>query len=141
MAHIIRNVAEVGYRVLGNLHGGCVLNVCPLMGSYPEVPELAGNAEELGSPTQFIHYHKVPPKSEIANHKHEDSEEWYFFVKGTGVMYLDGDEHIVKPGDLILTQAGGEHGFINTSGDFTEFLVSEIYLNPERKKKHNQEAK
>lgn len=136
MSHIIRNLDEVGYTVLDSLHGGgSILNICALMGDYSEVPELAGDKNEFGSPTRFIHYHKVPPRTQIANHTHVNSEEWYFFVKGTGIMYLDGEEHIVKPGDLILTKAGGEHGFNNNSDDYTEFLVSEIYLTPEDKEK------
>ncbi len=42
-------------------------------------------------------------------HYHEDAEEIYFILTGSGIMELDGEERPVNPGDAILIPPGARH--------------------------------
>ena len=47
-------------------------------------------------------------------HTHDDTEEVYYFVAGSGVMWADDREVPVTAGDAILAPPGCNHGFRNT---------------------------
>ena len=42
-------------------------------------------------------------------HYHKVSEEFYYLLKGVGVMEINGEEREVGPGDTILIPAGAWH--------------------------------
>ena len=42
-------------------------------------------------------------------HTHAGQEEVYYFVKGTGIMYLDTVPRDVGPGDVVLIEDGVHH--------------------------------
>lgn len=41
-------------------------------------------------------------------------EEIYYFLQGSGVMWVDGEEEPVQAGDAVLVPPGVDHGFRNT---------------------------
>jgi quercetin dioxygenase-like cupin family protein len=47
---------------------------------------------------------------------HADSDQWLYVVSGTGVTTVDGDDHRIDAGDLLLIEAGESHG-IENDGD------------------------
>lgn len=46
-------------------------------------------------------------------HKHDNQEEVYFFVQGTGVIIVDQEKFRVSAGDIILIPDGAFHQVIN----------------------------
>lgn len=51
----------------------------------------------------------LPAGVETQRHYHKVSEEFYYLLKGRGLMEIDGDEREVGPGDAILIPAGAWH--------------------------------
>jgi mannose-6-phosphate isomerase-like protein (cupin superfamily) len=51
----------------------------------------------------------LPVGGSTERHYHQVSEEFYYILKGSGVMELDGEEREVGPGDAILIPAGAWH--------------------------------
>ncbi len=52
------------------------------------------------------------PGGFLALHRHEPAEI-YFVLEGTGIVTLDGVDHLVKPGDCVYVPPMAEHGVRN----------------------------
>ena len=48
----------------------------------------------------------LPSGGSTERHYHQVSEEFYYILKGSGVMEINGEERAVGPGDAILIPAG-----------------------------------
>ncbi|WP_394825683.1 cupin domain-containing protein [Pendulispora albinea] len=79
---------------------------------------------------EAIEWAALPPGGISGAHIHTRTEELYFIVSGTGVMLLDGQEHRVQGGDLILNGLGTRHGLRNVGEDRLEWLVIEVVGRP-----------
>jgi len=51
----------------------------------------------------------LPADGETERHYHKVSEEFYYLLKGSGIMEIDGEEREVTVGDSILIPAGAWH--------------------------------
>ena len=68
---------------------------------------------------------ELPPGASEGSHIHGDErplEEFYYFIEGQGVMWMDDNEFPVGPGDAVLAPSGVDHGFRST-GDVPLKLV------------------
>ena len=68
---------------------------------------------------------ELPPGASEGSHIHDDDntlEEFYYFLNGQGVMWMDDEEVAVGPGDAVRAPPGIDHGFRNT-GDTPLKLV------------------
>lgn len=81
--------------------------------------------KEFQSHISFFDYTILPPGTTIGFHKHVDSEEVYFILKGKGMMRVDNEEVEVSDGDVILNPSGSSHGLKNHSAQDLEILVFE----------------
>ncbi len=52
---------------------------------------------------------QLHPGQTTRGHKHEGQEEVYYFVKGSGTMWLDEKEMFVQEGDIVLIEDGVHH--------------------------------
>ena len=52
---------------------------------------------------------EMKPHQTTNGHNHPGQEEVYYFVKGTGIMYLDTVPRDVGPGDVVLIEDGVHH--------------------------------
>ncbi len=60
---------------------------------------------------------ELPPGSSEGAHIHEGDdalEEFYYFIAGQGVMWMDDEELPVGPGDAVMAPPGADHGFRST---------------------------
>lgn len=48
-----------------------------------------------------------------------DDEEVYYIIKGKGVLRVDGDDQLVKPGSIVYVKAQIEHQFHSIAEDLT----------------------
>ena len=56
-------------------------------------------------------------------HKHDNIDEFFFILKGTGVIeYEDGTKLEYQPDDLIYSPSNLNHKVTNTGQDTNEFL-------------------
>ncbi|MGE5604307.1 MAG: cupin domain-containing protein [Bacteroidota bacterium] len=79
-----------------------------------EVGAVAFNSCDLGT---YMSYGDVP------EHIHEDVEEVFYFIRGTGVVILDKKEVPVKAGSVVPVPPGIYHGVRNTGRDVLQHLV------------------
>ena len=70
----------------------------------------------------------MPAGTSIGIHKHELNEEMYIILKGGGSMTVDGREHRVREGDMILNRPGGTHGLTNDTDADIELLIIQASL-------------
>ncbi|MEK5071622.1 cupin domain-containing protein [Sporosarcina sp. FSL K6-1508] len=85
--------------------------------------------EDFESSLDFIDYIEIPPKAKIGIHQHDLNEEVYFIVSGTGMMHLNnGQERIIKSGDVIVNPVYGTHGLVNNSEDEMKVFIFQASL-------------
>jgi quercetin dioxygenase-like cupin family protein len=64
---------------------------------------------------------ELNPHKSTSGHKHEGQEEVYYFVKGSGTIYLDDKPNFVSAGDVVLIEDGVHHR-VETGPDGLHFL-------------------
>ena len=76
-------------------------------------------------PVRFQLWELEPGVSEGSHtHEGEDSlEEVYYFLGGTGSMWVDGEDVPVAAGDFVLVPPGADHGFRNDGTDPLKLLI------------------
>lgn len=78
---------------------------------------LAGPVLPEGLKAPFDHawgYLDAPGEMEYHSHP---KEEVYFFFKGTGFVFVDGEEIPVQPGDVVRIPADALHTVINRQNE------------------------
>ena len=70
--------------------------------------------EAVNKGIAFVHDNILDPGVTIGEHIHDNDEELYMILEGTGTMRIDGVDHEVGPGDVCITRAGHSHGLANT---------------------------
>mgnify|MGYP006294132625 CR=1 FL=1 len=110
---MIRRVSDMEAKQIDGCHGG----VGPLFGRIA----LMGTDGETG--LRFLHDDRIPPGSTIAEHRHDDNEEVYLVVEGSGTLLLDGERIPVADGDVSLVERGHTHGLENTSDRDLRLIV------------------
>lgn len=109
------------------------------MGADIKIKQLRNAAYETETsriPRNFIKGHELDPGSfnscdhvtfftggEIAPHKHEDLEETFYFIRGTGIVFLDDEEIEVKAGSVVVSPPGTYHAVKNTGKDILQHIV------------------
>ncbi len=78
--------------------------------------ELGGNARLCAKIT-------LQPGCSIGFHNHDDEEEIYYIMRGTGTVNDDGHEAVVKAGDAVLTGDGAGHSIANTGDEPLEIMA------------------
>ena len=84
---------------------------------------LIGDA--IGSEKFYVNIDYVKPGSEsVKYHSHSKSEEFYLIMSGKGILRMDGEEILIKTGDVISAPAGKDigHQFINNSSEILQIL-------------------
>lgn len=88
------------------------------------VYEMVGKPAMLGGATKHsLGYAVIPPSCSSRLHYHPQAEETYYILKGEGRLVIDGAEHKVRPGDVILISPPERHQIFNEAGEDLEFIV------------------
>lgn len=86
--------------------------------------ELIGKAKNLGGATKHsVGYVVIPPKCFSILHYHPEAEETYYVMKGKGRMMVNGKEHFVNVGDVILIHPNEQHQIFMDGKENLEFIV------------------
>jgi uncharacterized cupin superfamily protein len=61
---------------------------------------------------------------------HHDCDEYWFIVRGRGIIEIDEERHKVEPGDIVCTERGREHDILQLFDDELEGFWFEAVLIP-----------
>ena len=78
-----------------------------------------------GAPTVISLYHDHAPGESSKHHSH-DWEHQVYITRGNGILWVDGEEYIIKEGDFIIVPANSTHHFHNNGNE----ILSRITFNP-----------
>ncbi len=73
------------------------------------------DAGELGSRNMSVTWLEIPAGAEQTLRSHEEAEQVYVVVRGTGTMSVAGDTQRIAEGDLILVPPATDHAVVNDS--------------------------
>jgi mannose-6-phosphate isomerase-like protein (cupin superfamily) len=71
------------------------------------------DAGEMGSRHMTVTWIEVPPGVSQELHSHEEAEQVYVVVKGSGTMSATGDTQSLSEGDLVLIPPATDHSVAN----------------------------
>jgi mannose-6-phosphate isomerase-like protein (cupin superfamily) len=74
----------------------------------------------------------LQPNEEIGMEVHETTDQFFRFEEGKGKVLINGEEHLVKDGDVVIVPAGSKHNVINTSSE-KQLKMYTIYSPPHHK--------
>ncbi len=97
---MIRNFLEAKKQIKDSSHNG---------EGAVELYEIWGKSDFI-SHCDFIDRQVIPPNATVGYHKHENNEEMYIILEGSGTMTIDNKKFKVKKGDMIKNSPYGEHG-------------------------------
>ncbi len=75
------------------------------------------DAGELGARHLSVTWLVLPAGADQAMRSHEEGEQAYVVVRGTGTMSVAGDTQAVSEGDLILVPPATEHSVRNDGSE------------------------
>lgn len=64
----------------------------------------------------------------VAKHNHDDFEEIFYFLRGTGVVILDDEEIPVKAGSVVVVPPKSFHEIQNTGEDILQHIVCSTHV-------------
>jgi len=74
-----------------------------------------GKATLFQSERLLVGLNSFEPGQEHALHAHADMDKVYHVVEGSGRFLLEGEEHPMKAGELLVAPEGVPHGIRNDS--------------------------
>jgi mannose-6-phosphate isomerase-like protein (cupin superfamily) len=80
-------------------------------------PHLLMDAGELGSRNLSVNWLEVPPGASEELRSHEEAEQVYVVVSGSGAMSATGDTQRLEIGDLVLIPPATDHSVANDGSD------------------------
>jgi mannose-6-phosphate isomerase-like protein (cupin superfamily) len=75
------------------------------------------DAGEMGARNLSVTWLELPSGAEQTLHSHEEAEQVYVVVRGSGSMSVAGDTQRVSEGDLILVPPATDHSIANDGDD------------------------
>ncbi len=75
------------------------------------------DAGELGSRNVSVNWLEVPPGASEELRSHEEAEQVYIVVSGSGTMSATGDTQRLEVGDLVLIPPATDHAVANDRDD------------------------
>jgi mannose-6-phosphate isomerase-like protein (cupin superfamily) len=80
-------------------------------------PHILMDAGELGSRNLSVNWLQVPPGVKEELRSHEEAEQVYVVVSGTGTMSATGDTQTLGAGDLVLIPPATDHSVANDGSE------------------------
>ncbi|MFO0703600.1 MAG: cupin domain-containing protein [Patescibacteria group bacterium] len=84
-----------------------------------------------GKHTQLV-LMSLKPNEEIGMETHPDNDQFFRFESGNGKCIIDGNEYLLRDGDVIIVPSGAEHNIINTSST-DDLKLYTLYSPPHHK--------
>lgn len=77
-----------------------------------------------GTQAGVMIFQPLPPDFSTGLHYHEEADEFFYVISGTGTATIAGQEYDIGPGDVIFVPAGEDHKLATNSEkmEILEFL-------------------
>jgi len=85
--------------------------------------EHIATTEELKGKCRLFAKLRLEPNASIGLHEHNDEEEIFYILKGTGLVTDDNAEKLVHPGDVVITRGGSSHSIKNNGTSDLELIA------------------
>lgn len=69
------------------------------------------------------------PQGYAEVHEHAVAENIYYIIRGTGLVELDGEKHVVEPNTVVYMPPGVKHGIWNTGFEDLVMVVVAVPAN------------
>lgn len=86
------------------------------------ITDLTDKEGLYGHGRMFAHI-LVNPGCSLGYHEHHKETEFYYIIKGEGVMSDNGKEVVVCPGDVCVTGGGESHSLENRTEEPLELVA------------------
>ncbi len=86
-------------------------------------------AEKSGSPLAFFQEAYLEPQKKFEPHTHADLVEYFYFLKGKGVMQVGDEKQIVMAGDCVTVPVNQIHCVENTGENTMVFVAAGVRVN------------
>lgn len=110
---MVRRAEQMSSRIEKNMRGG---NGSVKIINVVERDEYKGKARLIAKIV-------LEKGSSIGQHIHENEEEIFYFIKGSGIYIDNGVKTAVNAGDSTLNLGGGSHSIINTGDGPLELMA------------------
>ena len=80
--------------------------------------------EELKGKARLFARLRLRKGCSVGYHPHENEEEIFYILSGSGLVVENGTSTPVKPGDAVLTGGGASHSIENTGEEPLELLAA-----------------
>jgi mannose-6-phosphate isomerase-like protein (cupin superfamily) len=109
----------------------------------------SGDIEESGLDQQYrclkaityVSYAKLQPRLSYQPHHHDDHEEVYYIINGTGKIKMGNEEVRLRDGDIIYIPENTTHSIINDGEEMIDFLAFGGFTGKGKKKQKKKETK
>ena len=75
-----------------------------------------------GSSIKSVGIVRLEPGASVGDHSHQDEEDFYYCISGTGVVADNGIDYPFTPGTLQITRSGESQAIRNTGETELVFL-------------------
>ena len=79
--------------------------------------------DDLESEGSLVQVVIIPPSSQIPDHYHKTSREFYLVLDGESIIKVNDTEQVLRPGDMLLTEPGDVHNLQNEGHQEFRLLV------------------
>lgn len=76
----------------------------------------------------------LKPNEDIGFEVHSENDQFFRFERGNGKVIIEGEEHVVTDGSVVIVPKGSNHNIINTS-DREDLKLYTIYTPAHHKDK------
>jgi mannose-6-phosphate isomerase-like protein (cupin superfamily) len=83
----------------------------------------------------YVSFAKLQPSLSYQPHHHEDHEEVYYIINGTGKIKMGNEEVRFRNGDIIYIPENATHSIINDGEQMIDFLAFGGFTGKEKKRK------
>jgi mannose-6-phosphate isomerase-like protein (cupin superfamily) len=105
-----------------------------------EEPEMDPKCRCLKSIT-YVSFAKLQPSLSYEPHHHEDHEELYYIINGTGKIKMGNEETRLRDGDIIYIPENTTHSIINDGEETIDFLAFGGYTGKQKTKRRTRRKK
>lgn len=70
----------------------------------------------------------LKPGEDIGLETHQDTDQFFYIVKGEGRAIIGGEKHAVEKGSMVVVRAGTPHNLVNDAGESLKLFT--IYVPP-----------
>jgi mannose-6-phosphate isomerase-like protein (cupin superfamily) len=89
----------------------------------------------------YVSYAKLQPRLSYEPHHHDDHEEVYYIINGTGKIKIGNEQAPLRDGDIIYIPENTTHSIINDGEEMIDFLAFGGFTGKVKRKRKGKKKK